>query len=139
MKTYKNEQLFVESIINNYDNIKNIQHSIKEKFNTNSTFDKENGILYIWNESNDNIDIAKEYILENIDINLIDIDCYKPKTIYENENVVYVIYFEDGIIYDIYNTKDDAEKELEILKKENKKILNPTIKPEPISNFIELI
>lgn len=142
MKNLNNEKIFLESLFNKDDKIYNIQGQIKEQFNTNSFFDKKESVLYIWNENEDNIQLiaAKNYITENFDMQFIDIDMNKcPDELLaesNDEQNVYVVYLDDGTMYNYYYDKDDADKVKEKLDKESP-INKPKIKQEPISNFIK--
>lgn len=142
MKNLNNEKTFLESLFNKDDKIFNIQGQIKEQFNTNSFYDKNECVLYIWNENGDDIQLigAKNYIYENIDMQFIDIDMGKcPDNLFNESNQetnVYVVYLDDGTMYNYYYDEDEANDVKEKLDKESP-INKPTIKQEPISNFIK--
>ena len=141
MKNLNNEKIFLESLFNKNDKVFYIQGQIKEKYSVNSFFDKNESVLYIWNENEDNINLlaAKEYILENMDMQFIDIDMSKcPDELMESneEQKVYVVYLEDGTMYNFYYDENEANEVKEKLDKESP-INKPSIKQEPISNFIK--
>ena len=139
MGKYDNEKKFVESIVNNYAHILNAQKYIKETFNVDSTYDKNVSVLYIWNEDNneETLKQASTYIEENISKEFLDIDMYHPETLFEAEDeYVYVVYFEDGTMYNLFYTEKEADAAIEKLKKESP-ANNPTKKKEQVSNYIK--
>jgi hypothetical protein len=54
-----NERVFIEKLMNSDEDISNAQTHIKENFNIESKYDKENNRLYIWsNNINENLNLA---------------------------------------------------------------------------------
>ncbi len=54
-----NERVFIEKLMNSDEDISNVQTHIKENFNIESKYDKENNRLYIWsNNINENLNLA---------------------------------------------------------------------------------
>ena len=136
MKSYDNEKKLVESLLNNKSNISSIQNYIKENYSVDSIYDKEISTLYVWGEKSNE---AKTYIKENICDELLDIELSKPNydiVIEAEEEKVFVLYFDDGTMYNFYPTEDEAKAEKEKLEKEskNKKL---KIKTEPLTNFVK--
>ena len=72
---YINEKNYINDFLHFKTNLTNTQKYIKENFNIDSNFDEENGVLDIWNTSNNNEYIikAKEYIENNIGLDKIQI------------------------------------------------------------------
>ena len=138
-KNYDNEIKLVESLLNNYTKITNAQLYIKEKYGLSTLFDSDLSLLYIWNEDkedDDNVLEAEKYIKENFNEYLLEVDIYKPDTINENEEEVFVIYLSDNTIADICSTEEDAKKKVDELNKEyagNK----ATYKKEQKSNYVK--
>jgi len=136
MKSYDNEKKLVESLLNNKSNINSIQNYIKENYSVDSAYDKEISTLYIWGEKSDE---AKTYIKENICDELLDIELSQPNydiVIEEEEDKVFVLYFDDGTMYNFYPTEPEAKAEKEKLEKESKDN-KLTIKTEPLTNFVK--
>ena len=139
MNKYDNEKKLVEHLVNNYTYILNTQKYIKETFDVDSTYDKNVSTLYIWNESGDlnNLSQAKQYIDEHIEREFIDIDIYRPETLFESDDeYVYVVYFEDGTMYNLFYNEKDADDAIEKLKSESP-ANKPTKKKEQVSNYIK--
>ena len=139
MKSYDNEKKLVESLLNNKNNISNIQIDIKENYSVDSIYDKEISTLYIWGDNPMNSIAAKKYVNEHINNELIDIELTKPDydiVIEAEENQVYVLYFDDGTMYNFYPEKEEAETDKKKLEKESKDN-KLTIKTEPLSNFVK--
>ena len=139
MKSYDNEKKLVESLLNNKNNISNIKIDIKENYSVDSIYDKEISTLYIWGDNPMNSIAAKKYVNEHINNELIDIELSKPDydiVIEAEENQVYVLYFDDGTMYNFYPEKEEAEADKKKLEKESKDN-KLTIKTEPLSNFVK--
>lgn len=137
MKSYDNEKKLVESLLNNKSNISSIQNYIKENYSVDSIYDKEISTLYVWGEK---CNEAKTYIKENICDELLDIELSKPNYDIVNEaeaTKVFVLYFDDGTMYNFYPVKDEANTEKKKLEKECKDN-KLTIKTEPLTNFVKL-
>jgi hypothetical protein len=139
MKSYDNEKKLVESLLNNKNNISNAQLYIKENYSVDSIYDKDISTLYVWGDDPMKTLAAKAYVKENINDELIDIELSKPDydvVIEAEEDEVYVLYFDDGTMFNFYPDKGEAEKEKERLEKESKDN-KLTIKTEPLSNFVK--
>ena len=138
-KSYENEIKLVESLLNNYNKVYDSQLYIKEQFGLSSYFDKNISLLYVWDENkedNDNVLEAEKYIKENFNEYLLDVDIYKPDTINENEEDVYVVYLGDKTTETILPTEDDAKKEVDKLNKEYEGN-NATYKKEKRTNYVK--
>ena len=138
-KNYDNEIKLVESLLNNYTKITNAQLYIKEKYGLSTLFNNDLSLLYIWDENkedNDNVLEAEKYIKENFSEYLLDVDIYKPDSINENEEEVFVVYLADNTIADICPTEDEAKKKVEELNKEWKDN-KATYKKEQKSNYVK--
>lgn len=66
MKNHDNEKTYIESILNLKDNLKAAQKTIKENFNIDTYYDEATSTMHILNENNRNCIKAKDYLLENI-------------------------------------------------------------------------
>lgn len=142
-KNYENEIKLIESLLNNYDRVHEAQMYIKEQFGLSSLYNDDLSLLYIWNEDNentdnDNITKAENYIHENFDEILLDVDIYKPDNINENEsdNEVFVVYLNDKTTVDICATEDEAKQKVDELNKEWKNN-KATYKKEKRSNYVK--
>lgn len=142
-KNYENEIKLIESLLNNYDRVHEAQIYIKEQFGLSSLYNDDLSLLYIWNEDNentdnDNITKAENYIHENFDEILLDVDIYKPDNINENEsdNEVFVVYLNDKTTVDICATEDEAKQKVDELNKEWKNN-KATYKREKRSNYVK--
>ena len=139
MSKYDNEKKLVEQLVNNYTHIVKTQKYIKETFDVDSTYDKNVSTLYIWNENGDldTLSQAKQYIDENIEREFIDIDMYHPDKMFESaDEYVYVVYLEDGTMYNLFYNEKDADDAIEKLKSESP-ANKPTKKKEQVSNYIK--
>ena len=87
-------------------------------------------------EDDDNVLEAEKYIKENFSEYLLDVDIYKPDSINENEEEVFVVYLADNTIADICPTEDEAKKKVEELNKEWKDN-KATYKKEQKSNYVK--
>ena len=138
-KNYENELKLVESILNHQNKVYASQLYIKEHFGLSSYFDENISLLYVWDENkedNDNVLEAEKYINETFDEYLIEVDIYKPNTINENEEEVFVVYLADGTMVTICPTEDEAKKKVDELNKEWKDN-KATYKKEQKSNYIK--
>lgn len=72
----ENEKILVEKFLNFNDDILAVQQYIKENYHISSEYDENEDIIYIWspnvNESL-NIAVAKEYILEQLGSEFINV------------------------------------------------------------------
>ena len=136
MRSYDNEKKLVESLLNNVNNIKDIQNYIKENYSVDSIYDKELSTLYIWGDQKND---ANEYVKEHISSDFLDIELSQPdyEIVFEAEDdKVYVLYFDDGTMYNFYQSEAEANVEKKKLEKESKNN-KLSIKTEPLSNFVK--
>lgn len=136
MRSYDNEKKLVESLLNNVNNIKDIQNYIKENYSVDSIYDKELSTLYIWGDQKND---ANEYVKEHISSDFLDIELSQPdyEIVFEAEDdKVYVLYFDDGTMYNFYQSEAEANVEKQKLEKESKNN-KLSIKTEPLSNFVK--
>ena len=66
----KNEQKFVEALVNHLSNVAKVQDYLKENFNVLSYYDEDNETLHlVANGINEGLDLAaaKEYVNQQID------------------------------------------------------------------------
>ena len=66
----KNEQKFVESLVNHLSNVAKVQDYLKENFNVLSYYDEDNETLHlVANEINEGLNLAaaKDYVHQQID------------------------------------------------------------------------
>lgn len=136
MRSYDNEKKLVESLLNNVNNIKDIQNYIKENYSVDSIYDKELSTLYIWGDQKND---ANEYVKEHISNDFLDIELSQPdyEIVFEAEDdKVYVLYFDDGTMYNFYQSEAEANVEKKKLEKESKNN-KLSIKTEPLSNFVK--
>lgn len=73
MKNHENERQFIESIFNLDEKIQNAQKLIKEEYNIDTYYDKETSTIHILNENDPDCILAKDYLLDNIGLDKIQI------------------------------------------------------------------
>jgi len=119
-KTYKNEKLLTESILNYHNNIDNYQQYLKNYFKVESYYDNNLSIFYIWenNKNTYNLNNAQKYLQTVIPVNMCEIVLEKPMYENENDKDIYVVYYADGTMDSIYYTKEEAENQVTKLNKE---------------------
>ena len=137
-KTYDNELELVKNLLSNRTNIMSAQRYLKENLNISSWFNKDQSLLYIWNEneSTQNIDEAEKYIKEHFSDEFLEVDNYKPNEINENSEEVFVVYFADKTMYNIYYTEKEADEAIEKLKKESP-ANKPYKKKEQVTDYVK--
>lgn len=137
MKDYINENKLLNAIVNHNKNVKEAQKYILEKYDVQSSYDYTLSTLYLWVDESrfeKYLESAKQYIFENFEPEMLEVDMSKPSMIYESAEEVYVVYYDDGTMYNVYYDKEEAEGIKAQLEKESKDA-KLTIKTEPISRF----
>lgn len=73
MKDYTNEKYFVEKLINFDENRIKASQYIKENLNVDSEYDETTDTMYIWSNESENLDKARDHMLEQLGEDFIDI------------------------------------------------------------------
>lgn len=134
-KNYDNEKKLVLSLLNNDQQILDTSAYIKENFNVDSIYDVKHDVLYMWGE--ESLEEAYKYASNMISENTVEIVLDKPEdiTLVEKQETVFVVYYEDGTMFNYFYDKEEAEAAQKDLKQQSP-ANKPFIKEEPLKNFV---